>query len=363
MNNVFLGFILKNFLKKLFILILIFYCFGVIFNLFEEIEFFKDLNTSIFIPLILTFLFIPSLIIKILPFIIFISSMWFVINIRNNKDLLMLKVFGYSNLKIFFIIALTSFIFGWVVMITVNPITAAMSKYYEKTKSNYSRDIDHLVTFNNNGLWIKEKFDGDKSRVISAAEPKGSNLVGVSIFHFNEKREIIERILSKRANISNNKWVLDDVTILKFNNGIFEVKNFDNYFIDSNYDYEKITSLFKNFDTVSFLNLVFDYEKLLNKGYNKIFLDTSLHTYLSMPFLLLLMTALASVLTMNTLKKANNVRFLVIGLLSCVIIYYFKDLTLALGKTDRIPLILSIWSPVIALSFFIFIGVLQINEK
>ena len=32
-----------------------------------------------------------------------------------------------------------------------------MSKYYELTKSNYSRDIDHLVSFNNNGLWIKEK--------------------------------------------------------------------------------------------------------------------------------------------------------------------------------------------------------------
>ena len=31
-----------------------------------------------------------------------------------------------------------------------------MSKFYEKTKSNYSRDIDHLVTFNKNGLWIKE---------------------------------------------------------------------------------------------------------------------------------------------------------------------------------------------------------------
>ena len=31
-----------------------------------------------------------------------------------------------------------------------------MSKYYEKIKADYSRDIDHLVTFNNNGLWIKE---------------------------------------------------------------------------------------------------------------------------------------------------------------------------------------------------------------
>ena len=45
-----------------------------------------------------------------------------------------------------------------------------MSKYYEKTKSNYSRDIDHLVTFNRNGLWIKENLDTGQ-RIISADKP------------------------------------------------------------------------------------------------------------------------------------------------------------------------------------------------
>ena len=42
-----------------------------------------------------------------------------------------------------------------------------MAKYYEKTKSSYSRDIDHLVTFNKNGLWIKENLDS-KQRIISS---------------------------------------------------------------------------------------------------------------------------------------------------------------------------------------------------
>ena len=58
--------------------VLIFYSFGVILNLFEEIEFFKNLDVSIFTPLMLTSIFVPSLIIKLLPFIIFISSMWFI---------------------------------------------------------------------------------------------------------------------------------------------------------------------------------------------------------------------------------------------------------------------------------------------
>ena len=56
-------------------------------------------------------------------------------DIRNNKDLLNIKVFGFSNLKIFFILALTSFFIGWIVLFLINPVTSSMSQYYDKTKS------------------------------------------------------------------------------------------------------------------------------------------------------------------------------------------------------------------------------------
>ena len=57
-------------------------------------------------------------------------------------------------MRIFFILAITSFL-GCFVLLVANPITSSMTKYYEKTKSNYARDIDHRAC-NNNGLWIKE---------------------------------------------------------------------------------------------------------------------------------------------------------------------------------------------------------------
>ena len=84
---------------------------------------------------------------------------------------------------------------------------------------------------------------------------------------------------------------------------------------------------------------------------------------LVLPFFLFLMTSLAAILTMSALKKTENFKFIILGLVFCVMVYYLKDLSIALGKTDRIPLILSIWTPIIALSLFTFIGVLQINEK
>ena len=101
MNKVILNYILKGFIKNFLIVVGVFYCFGLILNLFEEVEFFKNLNVSILTPLILTSIYIPSLIIKILPFIIFISSLWFMLSIKNNKDLLVIKIFGYSNIKFF----------------------------------------------------------------------------------------------------------------------------------------------------------------------------------------------------------------------------------------------------------------------
>ncbi len=362
MNKIIFNYLLKNFLKTFIIVVSIFYCFGVILNLFEEIEFFKNLDVSILTPLILTAIFIPSLIIQILPFIIFISSMWFMLSLRNSRDLLTLKVFGYSNLKIFLILAFTSFFLGWIILFLVNPITSSMSKYYEKTKSGYSRDIDHLITFNRNGLWIKENFD-DKQRIISAAKPEGTSLLDVTIFHLDNNSNLIEKIISKKANISKNDWILEDGIIFKTQNELVLSEEFSSLNINSIYDYEKITSLFKNFDTMSFLDLIINYKDLINSGYDKSFLNQSLHTSLSLPFFLLLMTGLSAILTMNTLKKSNNFKFIIIGLITSVFIFYFKDLSLALGQTDRIPLNLAIWSPVIALSFFTFIGVLQINEK
>ena len=48
------------------------------------------------------------------------------------------------------------------------------------------------------------------------------------------------------------------------------------------------------------------------------------------------MTALASIFTMYNLKKSENFKLIALGLLTCVLTFYLKDLSLALAQTDRI---------------------------
>ena len=56
---------------------------------------------------------------------------------------------------------------------------------------------------------------------------------------------------------------------------------------------------------------------------------------LSLPFFLFLMTSVASILTMNTLKKSNNFKFIIVGIITSVAIYYFNYLSMALGETNE----------------------------
>ena len=362
MNRILLNYIIQGFFKNFLVVLAIFYFFGIILNLFEEIEFFKNLEANFYLPLFLTIIFIPSMMIKLLPFIIFISSMMFMIKLRNSKDLLTLKIFGYSNIKIFLVLAVTSFALGWFILLTINPLTSGMSAFYEKTKSYYSKDIDHLINFNKNGLWIKEELP-NKKRIITAIKPDGYKLMKVTIYHLDKKSSFIEKILAEEANIEKNKWKLKNVNFLYLKDEIIQTKKFDTYEIESIYNFNKINNLFKNFDTLSFFEIITNKEGLLERGYNEFFLNESKHKMMSLPFFLFFMTALASIFTMSTLKKDDNFRLILIGLTVCVITFYLKDLSLALGQTERIPMILAIWSPIIALSFFSFIGILQINEK
>ena len=57
----------------------------------------------------------------------------------------------------------------------------------------------------------------------------------------------------------------------KTNEGIISKTFYDQYKINSIYNLNKINNLFKNFDTMSFMDLTFNFNNLLDGGYSKNF--------------------------------------------------------------------------------------------
>ena len=361
MNKVINQYLIINFFKIITNVILIFLALGILLNLFEEIEFFKNLNQSFSLPIILSISYVPTLIIELLPFIIFLSSMFYFLKIKSNKDLLSIKVFGYSNIKIVLILSFFAFLFGCLVLLVINPITSSLIKFYETEKAQYANDTDHLISVNKNGVWIKE-IDKYGYKIINAEELDGNYLKKISIYEFNSEKKMVSRIEAETALIDNSPWKMEKVFIYDMTNDN-KLIYYDNYEFETEKILEKISSLYRNLNTISFIDLVVDYVQLNKKGYSKKLLKEKLNKFISLPVFLFLMVVLASIFTIGSLESKQNFYYMIVSILISVIVYYFKDLSIALGQTERISLVLSIWMPIIAISLFCSIGVIQINEK
>tara|TARA_B110000967_G_C18899823_1_gene573871 strand:+ start:892 stop:1974 length:1083 start_codon:yes stop_codon:yes gene_type:complete len=360
MNKIINQYLVKNYSKILINAILIFFSLGILLNLFEEIEFFKNLNQSLKLPFVLSLSFVPTLIIDLMPFIIFLASMFYFLSIKANQDLLSIKIFGYSNLKITFIIAFFAFLFGCFVLIAINPVTSTLVKYYEIEKAKYARDVDHLISVNKNGVWIKE-VNTSGYTIINAEKLEKNVLKKISVYNFDNNNQILKRIESEYAIITNNPWEMKNTYVYNFVNN--KNKYYENYKFKTNKALEEINSLYKNLNTLSFYNLIKNYDKLNKIGYTKKSLNEQIHKFISLPFFLFLMVVLASIFTIGTVNRKQNYYYIILSILTSVVIFYFKDLSIALGQTEKISLTLSVWMPIIAISLFCSIGVIQINEK
>ena len=360
MNKIINKYLIFKYCKIIFNTILIFLSLGVILNLFEEIEFFKNLNLSFSLPIVLSLSYVPTLILELLPFIIFLSSMFYFLHLRASKDLLSIKVFGYSNIKIIFILSSFSFLFGLLVLFAINPVTSSLIRYYETEKAQYTRDVDHLISINRNGVWIKEN-NKLGYNIINAETLNNEFLEEISIYVFDNNHTLLRRLESKSALITKNPWQMKKVYI--YDTVLGNATFFENYDFQTDKTVDKIYSLYKNLNTISFLDLIINYSQLNEKGYSKKKLNEKINRFISLPVFLFLMVVLASIFTIGSLKKKQNFFYVMVSILTCVAVFYFKDLSVALGQTDRISIAMSVWMPILVIGLFCSIGVIQINEK
>jgi lipopolysaccharide export system permease protein len=287
--------------------------------------------------------------------------MWVLVKLKNNRDLLSLRTFGISNGKFIFLFSSIAFIIGIIILTALNPVTSVAVKYYEDIKGSYDLDKSHLASINANGIWIKEKIKKN-TNIIRSEALKDNFLIGVSIYKFDENNLLVERIEAKQANIRDTTWLIEDGYTIQFQDKNI-TNDFENLIFYSTFNREKLNSIYSNLDTISFYKLITESKELVARGYNAKLLKEKKHFYLSLPFFLVLMVLLSGIFTLNSNERKQNVYYVFLSIITCVIIFYFKSFSTALGATEKIPLLLSVWSPIIILFLFCSASMIQFNEK
>ena len=352
-------FLLKKFIKKIFLVSIIFFILVMIINLIEEANFLKESETSFLTPILLTALNAPSLLYEMFPFIFLISTQFFFIEIFENKEIYTLRQFGIDNFSLLKFLSLSSFLLGFIIIIIFYNFSSILKNEYLKIKNNFAGDKKYLAVITKNGIWIKDNLD-DGIMVINSDKIDSEFLINSSITKFDKDFKIQENIISNKINIKNFEWVLYDVIVTDLNN---VSKRLDKITLTSNFDLERINNLFSDLSSLTYfelLKLEKDYEAI---GYSVDEINIQKHKFYSLPILLTVMTIMASIIMFYNKFKKNLMYNLFIGIFFSVSVYYLSHFSSLLGENGKLPLILSIWFPVIILMSLSFIGIIRLNEK
>ena len=358
MIKVYNKFLILIFLRSLIFVTLVTVSLAFILNLLSELDFFKELDVSNYFPIFLSILNSPDLVFEMFPFIFLISTQLFFIKLFENKELDVFKYSGLKNSKILIILSTISFITGLLITILFYNFSSSLKNIYLELKSNYTKDGKYLAVITKNGLWIKDKVQ-NRILMINSTKIENNFLIGNFISEFDDKFNVIQNIKSNKIDVSNNEWIIIDAKIFKKNE--YETKKLLKF--KTNFNLERIQTLYSN---LSSLNILALYE--LRKNYKKLNysvteIDLQILKLSSYPIYLLLMTIFSALLMFNIKNLQSTTYKISIGLFFSVIIYYLNNFSQVLGSTEKIPLTLSVFVPLMIIfgvnSFMVF----KVNEK
>ena len=352
-------YIIKNFVNKFFAISLTFFCLIIILSILEEISFFKNIEVNFLVPYLITFLAAPITLFEIFPFIFLLSTQFLFYDLFNKDELNLLKANGLSNINIIKILCYSSFLIGIFTVLIFYNIASKLKFFYTDIKNQYSDDNKYLAVVTDSGLWLKDEVN-EKTLIVKANIIQDEYLIKVIINVFDKNFNLIKTIQSSKINISDNLWEVQSPEITEKN---ITKKSVDDLFLKTNFDKEKINSLFSNISTLNLLellNLKKDYENL---GYSSNEIKIHIMNILTTPILYSLLTILSAIIMFNMSKNRSLFFHIIFGVLMSVIIYYINFIFNSLGNNGKLSPMTSIFLPFFCISIIIFAGLFKVNEK
>ena len=350
--------IINDFLKLLLIISSIFFVLVLLLNLFEELNFFKDTNQSLYYPLLLNILNAPSILVNIFPFIFLISTQFLLINLIEKNELIILKNFGIDNFRLIAIISIVSFIASLFLIIFFYNFSAKLKHFYLDIKNDFATDNKYLAVITENGIWIKDEINNNKI-IINAKLIEGNILKEVVITKFDNNFLPKEYIYGEIVDIKKKIWIIEKAIIIE--NNVRKIKN--DFLFESNFNSEKINTLFSNLTSLTIWELFNLRDEYASVGYSVNEINLHLQKIYSFPVYLTILTIFASVLMLNVPFNKPKFFYLLMGIFLSVLIFYINHFSSLLGENNKLPITLSVWLPHVIVSILTGIGMVRINEK
>ena len=326
-----------------------FLIFASIIFLIEFIELLRRTSENSSIESIPDVLYLATLkmsgsIVHIIPFVVFVATMYTCWGLNRNREMVIIQNSGLHSFRILYPFIIFTILFCAIYFTILNPFLSHASNSYQKIEQEIFRGKLSKTSISKSGIWLRQGSENNKI-VIRAANflPTESLFKDATFYIYTKKNIFIERIDAKTAQLEKNFWVMKNVIINKPNKKVVKI---DEYTLKTNLSIKKIEDSFLDPQSLSIWKIPGFILLLKESGFSATKHHIYLYKTICLPLYLIGLILIAGSFTIKFTKTKARTFFLVLtGIVIGFLIHILSETIYSLGIANKLPTWLASVSP------------------
>jgi len=339
--NILDRYLLKDYLRNMLLMTLIFLFLFLTIDFFERIRMFLSNNattTQMFSYLLLQ---IPISLPQILPAVILISSLLTFGNLSRHSEIIAMKANGINLFRF----ALSAFVVSAIAAIAIFVFNEWITPY----AYNRAEDIKYVEvqkrqrpgSFSNGRIWYRGERGIYHFRIFDA---DADAMKGITIYYLDRQMNLYQRLDAKSGGWKDGKWSFNYVMITRFGKGDFPtISRLKSTFADIPETPSDFKIVQKDAEAMGYSELRRYITKLKTEGYSATRYVVDLHGKIAFPLVGVIMFIIGFSFSLRSERSGGIALSIGTGLIIGFSYWIIFAFGISLGRSGTIPPVLAAW--------------------
>lgn len=289
---------------------------------------------------------LPSLGLKLMPFAVLLGGVFAFVRLSRSQELLAIRAAGISAWNLLAPPLVVAMSLGVVTVMAFTPLSSSMLVEFTALEAKYIHGQASQLDVSRNGLWLRQG-DANAQSVVHAlrATDQGVHLDDVVIFLFGANDKFLGRIEARSGQLVRGAWRLRDAWVSGLDG---HPSHYDDYSLPTTLTPARIQESFAPPDTLSFWALPGFIRTAQQAGFRATRYALYFDTLLALPAMFAAMVFMAASFSLRLARLGGMSRVIVQSALAGFGIYFFGNVTQALGISGILPIALAAAAPATA---------------
>ena len=279
------------------------------------------------------------------PFAVLFGSMVTFWRLTRSHELVVTRSAGVSAWQFLLPVLVVTILIGLFRIAVINPFAAVMLARFDRIEAVHLKSGSSALTLAAGGVWLRQS--GAEGQVVlraSSISVVGSRveLKSVIAFLYRGTDRFAGRIDAENAVLGDGYWDLRKAWLHQpEEKAVFAAT----HRLPTELTLARIQDGFAPPETMSFWDLPNFITSLKAAGFSALRHRLHLHSLLAAPMLMMAMVLLAATFTLRHVRHGGTTGIVGLGVTTGFLVYFFSDVSFALGLSSGIPVVLAAWTP------------------